>query len=96
MASFLDRIRNSIKAFGQTNTNESYNRFIYNVLGKNTVVGNINDDDFIRRGYAYNPTIYSLINLISKAAITVPYTIYQKVDEQNIKEYKALTSNTLN
>ena len=96
MASFLDRIRNSIKAFGQTNTNESYNRFIYNVLGKNTVVGNINDDDFIRRGYAYNPTIYSLINLISKAAITVPYTIYQKVDEQNIKEYKALTSNSLN
>ena len=96
MASFLDRIRNSIKAFGQTNTNESYNRFIYNVLGKNTVVGNINDDDFIRRGYAYNPTIYSLINLISKAAITVPYTIYQKVDEQNIKEYKSLTSNSLN
>ena len=96
MASFLDRIRNSIKAFGQTNTNESYNRFIYNVLGKNTVVGNINDDDFIRRGYAYNPTIYALINLISKAAITVPYTIYQKVDEQNIKEYKALTSNSLN
>ena len=96
MASFLDRIKNSIKAFGQTNTNESYNRFIYNVLGKNTVVGNINDDDFIRRGYAYNPTIYSLINLISKAAITVPYTIYQKVDEQNIKEYKALTSNSLN
>ena len=96
MASFLDRIKNSIKAFGQTNTNESYNRFIYNVLGKNTVVGNINDDDFIRRGYAYNPTIYSLINLISKAAITVPYTIYQKVDEQNIKEYKSLTSNSLN
>ena len=96
MASFLDRIRNSIKAFGQTNTNESYNRFIYNVLGKNTVVGNINDDDFIRRGYAYNPTIYSLINLISKAAITVPYTIYQKIDEQNIKEYKSLTSNSLN
>jgi HK97 family phage portal protein len=96
MASFLDRIKNSIKAFGQTNTNESYNRFIYNVLGKNTVVGNINDDDFIKRGYAYNPTIYSLINLISKAAITVPYTIYQKVDEQNIKEYKSLTSNSLN
>ena len=96
MASFLDRIKNSIKAFGQTNTNESYNRFIYNVLGKNTVVGNINDDDFIRRGYAYNPTIYSLINLISKAAITVPYTIYQKIDEQNIKEYKSLTSNSLN
>ena len=96
MASFLDRIKNSIKAFGQTNTNESYNRFIYNVLGKNTVVGNINDDDFIRRGYAYNPTIYSLINLISKAAITVPYKIYQKVDEQNIKEYKSLTSNSLN
>ena len=96
MASFLERITNSIKAFSQTNTNESYNKFIYNILGNSTISNNTNDDDYIKRGYAFNPTIYSLINLISKAAITVPYTIYEKIDEQNIKEYKSLTSNSLN
>ena len=96
MASFLQRLRNGLKAFNSQQTNESYNRFIYNFLGNNTISNNEYNDDYIEKGYAYNPTIYSLIQLISKSAVTVPYSIYRKVDEGAMKEYKALTSNNLN
>ena len=96
MPNFLDRIRNSIKAFNLEVTNESYNRFIYSFLGNNTISNNTQDDDFIKKGYAYNPTIYSIINLIAKSAITVPFQIYNKLDQGALKEYKALTGNGLN
>ena len=96
MASFLQRIRNGLKAFGNQQTNEQYNRFIYNVLGNNKITNSQYNDDFIDKGYKYNPTIYSLIQLISKSAITVPFKIYQKLDESAVKEYKGLLSNGLN
>tara|TARA_R100000963_G_C4644919_1_gene108951 strand:- start:2726 stop:4483 length:1758 start_codon:yes stop_codon:yes gene_type:complete len=96
MASFLDRIKNSIKAFNTQQTNESYNRFIYNTIGDTTISNNQNDDQYINKGYAYNPTVYSLINLIAKSAVTVPYKIFRKIDETSVKEYKSLTSNGLN
>lgn len=96
MASFLDRIRNGIKAFNTQGTDESYNRFIYNWVGNSTISNTTQDDDFIKKGYAYNPTIYSIINLIAKSAITVPFQIYQKVDDGALKEYKALTGNGVN
>jgi HK97 family phage portal protein len=96
MASFLQRLRSGLKAFNSQQTNESYNRFIYNFLGNNTISNNEYSDDYIEKGYAYNPTIYSLIQLISKSAVTVPYSIYKKVDDGAMKEYKALTSNNLN
>ena len=96
MASFLQRLRSGLKAFNSQQTNESYNRFIYNFLGNNTISNNEYNDDYIEKGYAYNPTIYSLIQLISKSAVTVPYSIYKKVDDGAMKEYKALTSNNLN
>ena len=96
MASFLQRLRNGLKAFNSQGTNESYNRFIYNHIGNSSISNNEYNDDYIEKGYAYNPTIYSLIQLISKSAITVPYNIYKKVDEGAMKEYKSLTSDTLN
>ncbi len=96
MASFLQRIRNGLKAFNSQQTNEQYNRFIYDVLGKNQITNSQYNDDFIDKGYKYNPTIYSLIQLISKSAITVPFKIYQKLDESAVKEYKGLLSNGLN
>ena len=96
MASFLQRLRNGLKAFNSQGTNESYNRFIYNHIGNSSISNSEYNDDYIEKGYAYNPTIYSLIQLISKSAITVPYNIYKKVDEGAMKEYKSLTSHTLN
>ena len=96
MASFLQRLRSGLKAFNSQQTNESYNRFIYNFLGNNTISNNEYSDDYIDKGYGYNPTIYSLIQLIAKSAVTVPYKIFKKVDNTNMKEYKSLTANGLN
>ena len=47
MASFLQRLRNGLKAFNSQQTNESYNRFIYNFMGDNTISNNQYNEDYI-------------------------------------------------
>ena len=89
MASFLDRFKFSKK---NQNTNEQYNRAIYNWLGNSVHWNKENDDSYITQGYQKNATIYSLINLITKAATTIPFQIYEKTNENDYKRYKALTS----
>jgi HK97 family phage portal protein len=89
MASFLDRFKFSKK---NQNTNEQYNRAIYNWLGNSVLWNNENDDSYITQGYQKNATIYSLINLITNAATTIPFQIYEKTNENDYKRYKALTS----
>ena len=91
MASFFDRLRSIILNKSQQ-TSEQYNRAIYNYLG-NTIIWNPeNDQTYIDDGYRKNATIYSLVNIITKAASTIPYHIYKKVDDNNYKRYKAMTS----
>ncbi len=91
MASFFDRLRSLILNKSQQ-TSEQYNRAIYNYLG-NTIIWNPeNDQTYIDDGYRKNSTIYSLVNIITKAASTIPYHIYRKVDDNNYKRYKAMTS----
>ena len=89
MASFFDRFNFSKK---NQNTNEQYNRAIYNWLGNSVHWNKENDDSYITQGYQKNATIYSLINLITKAATTIPFQIYEKTNENDYKRYKALTS----
>ena len=89
MASFFDRFNFSKK---NQNTNEQYNRAIYNWLGNSVLWNNENDDSYITEGYQKNATIYSLINLITKAATTIPFQVYEKTNENDYKRYKALTS----
>tara|TARA_R100001460_G_scaffold44151_2_gene80754 strand:- start:3358 stop:5616 length:2259 start_codon:yes stop_codon:yes gene_type:complete len=91
MASFFDRFKSIINTKSQ-NTNEQYNRAIYNWLG-NTIVWNTeNDETYINDGYRKNATIYSLVNIITKAASTIPFHIYEKVNDNSYKRYKALSS----
>ena len=89
MASFFDRFNFSKK---NQNTSEQYNRAIYNWLGNSVLWNNENDDSYITQGYQKNATIYSLINLITKAATTIPFQVYEKTNENDYKRYKALTS----
>lgn len=91
MASFFDRFKSIINTKSQ-NTNEQYNRAIYNWLG-NTIVWNTeNDETYINDGYRKNATIYSIVNIITKAASTIPFHIYEKVNDNSYKRYKALSS----
>ena len=91
MASFIDRLRYLITNKSQQ-TNENYNRAIYNYLGNSILWNPENDDNYINEGYRKNATVYSIINLIAKAASSVPIQVYQKVNENELKRYKAMTS----
>ena len=90
MASLLDRLQRVFKS--SQNTNIDYNKAIYNYLGDSIVWNPENDDTYINKGYRYNPTIYSIVNLISKTAQTIPFQIYEIKSENDLKRYKSLTS----
>ena len=73
-------------------TNENYNRAIYNYLGNSILWNPENDDNYINEGYRKNATVYSLINIITKAAATIPFKIYEKVNDNKYKSYKAMST----
>jgi len=91
MASFFDRFRNLIVKNTQQTAKE-YNRAIYNFLGQSVVWNPENDENYINEGYRKNATVYSIINLIAKAASSVPLCVYEKVSDNELKRYKAMTS----
>ena len=91
MASFFDRFRNLIVKNSQQTAKE-YNRAIYNFLGQSVVWNPENDENYINEGYRKNATVYSIINLIAKAASSVPLCVYEKVSDNELKRYKAMTS----
>lgn len=93
MASLLDRFKNLISKNAQQTATE-YNRAIYNWLGESIVWNPENDDSYITEGYRKNSTIYALVNLITKAATTIPFQVYEKTNENDYKRYKAMTSGT--
>ena len=94
MASVLDRFRNLITKNAQQTATE-YNKAIYQFLGESIVWNPENDDTYIKDGYRKNATIYSLVNLITNAATTIPFQIYEKVNENEVKRYKSLTSGSV-
>jgi HK97 family phage portal protein len=95
MASLIDTFRQTIaKALG-SGTNPAYNKLIYTWLGTNIIVNEDADSTYIRDGYQRNATIYSIINLIVKAATTIPMTVYRVTNEGSAKQYKAMTSGVM-
>jgi HK97 family phage portal protein len=95
MPTFYQRVQNAIKGFNQ-DTNPNYNKFIYSTMGNNVISNNQNDDSFISKGYQKNPTIYSIINLITKCASAIPFQVYEKTNETQLSKYKSLTTGLLN
>ena len=95
MASIFSRVRNFVsKNFQQTNID--FNRAIYNYLGQSIIWNPENDSTYIEKGYQYNTTVYSIVNLIAKTAATIPFQIYEVKNENELKRYKAMTSGLAN
>ena len=92
MASIYDRFRNLFSQKNLQQTAEAYNRAIYNYLGNNIVLAKENDDSYINHGYRRNATVYSIINIITKACTTIPFIIYEKKSDNSLKRYKSITS----
>lgn len=95
MASFWQNLLNSVSTKNQ-NTNIDYNKAIYNYLGDKLVWNPEKDETYINKGYRYNSTIYSIVNLINKAASTIPFQVYEVKNDNDLKRYKAMTSGELN
>lgn len=95
MASFLDRFKNLVSK-SANKTHLDFNKAIYNYLGDTLVWNPENDDTYINKGYNYNATIYSIINLITKSATNIPFQIYEVQKSNDLKRYKALTSGEFN
>jgi len=95
MASFADRIKMGIIKALSGQTNPLYNELIYTWLGTSILVNEENDTTFIRDGYQRNATVYSLVNLISRTASVIPWQIYEVTDKTQLKNYKSLTSGTI-
>ena len=93
MASLIDRLKFLVSKNAQQ-TSEQYNRAIYNWLGESIVWNPENDDSYITEGYRKNATIYSLVNIITKAATTIPFQVYEIQNQNDYKRYKAITSGT--
>lgn len=93
MASFFDRFRNLLTKNAQQTADE-YNKAIYNWLGESIVWNPENDTTYINEGYRKNATVYSLINIIAKASSSIPFQVYEKVNSNEYKRYKAMTSGT--
>ena len=94
MASLLDRISKLITKNAQQTAAE-YNRAKYQYLGESILWNPENDRSYIDEGYRKNATVYSLVNIITKAATTIPFQVYEKQSDNDLKRYKALTSGTL-
>ena len=95
MATFWNKLLNNLSNKNQ-NTNIDFNKAIYNYLGDQLVWNPEKDDTYIDKGYRYNSTIYSIVNLINKAASTIPFQVYEVKKTTDFKRYKSLTSGELN
>jgi phage portal protein BeeE len=91
----FDNIRGLLTKNAQS-THVDFNKAIYNFLGENLVTSLENDDSYINNGYRKNATVYSIINLINKAAQTIPFQVYEVQNQNDLKRYKALTSGEFN
>ena len=95
MASIFSRVGNILKKNFQ-NTNTNFNKIIYNYLGQSIVWNPEKDDTYINKGYMFNSTVYSIVNLIAKTASSIPFQVYEIKNENELKKYKAMTSGLMN
>ena len=95
MASIFSRVGNILKKNFQ-NTNTEFNKIIYNYLGQSIVWNPEKDDTYINKGYMFNSTVYSIVNLIAKTASSIPFQVYEIKNENELKKYKAMTSGLMN
>lgn len=91
----FDNVRNLLTKNAQQ-THVDFNKAIYNFLGEHLITSVENDDSYINNGYRKNATIYSIVNLINKAAQTIPFQVYEIQNQNELKRYKALTSGEFN
>ncbi len=94
---FLDNVfervfRKQINAGQQAIGSEVYTK-ILELIGKgNPVYISDNTESYIRYGYLFNPTVYSVVSLIAQKASLVPWGVYSVRNQKSLSLYKSGTS----
>ena len=71
---------------------ELLSRMLYKFVNRDQNINPIvNKTDFITKGYAYNGTVYSIINLRSTIAKGIPWLVYKIKNTQKFRQYNGLT-----
>jgi len=95
MATIFSRVGDILKKNFQ-NTNTNFNKIIYNYLGQSIVWNPEKDETYINKGYMFNSTVYSIVNLIAQTASSIPFQVYEIKNQNELKKYKAMTSGLMN
>ena len=67
-------------------------RVNYSWMG-NTIHGQLsNTKDFIHKAYKLNADVYSITSFIAGKCATVPFVLYEVIDEKSLMKYKSLTN----
>lgn len=74
---------------------QDYTKLLYRYLANNSILYNpSNNEAFIEYGYRSNAMVYSIINYISRSAITVPYQIFEVKNKTKASQYKFASKGT--
>ena len=76
---------------------EELNRMLYQLLNQGMPINKmVNLVDFITLAYMFNPTVYSIISLIARAAKGIPWLAYKVKNTSKFRQYQGITRKEMN
>ena len=76
---------------------DDLNRMLFELLNKNMPINKmVNLEDFITLAYMFNPTVYSIISLIARAAKGIPWIAYKVTNQPKFRRYQGITRKDMN
>lgn len=73
--------------------NPAYARLVNSQINKQPIISDDNAQTYIDKGYQYNSDVYSIINLITRKAATVPPILYEVKNDKAFQKYKSFSAN---
>ena len=80
-------IKERLNNFLTKKANKLYQNLFFSV--SEYPLGNDDAENQVEKGYLYNPDVYSIINLITTAAKTVKWNVYEVKDEEAAKDFRS-------
>ena len=66
-----------------------YDAILKRIGTGNPVYMGDNQESYIKDGYLFNPTVYSIVSFIAQKAATIPWGVYKIKDEKALSQFKS-------